>query len=107
MLFHQAGFLEVFHGAWMHGRGKSFKHVFLGQRCISRVKLFEIFEIIKNFLGDGIDNLIRHLGAGYQGSLDAKGLNVLVILGAGIEFVRNGCLGIVGILGQQLVNAGT
>ena len=62
------------------------------------MKLFEIFKIIKNFLGDSINDIIRHLGGGDKGRLDTKSFDISVILGTRIERNRINLLDIKGLL---------
>ncbi len=49
------------------------------------MKFFEIFKIIKNFFGNGVHDVFRHLGGGDKGCFYTKGFDIGIILGTRIK----------------------
>ncbi|EKD36272.1 MAG: hypothetical protein ACD_75C01574G0001 [uncultured bacterium] len=90
----------------MEGGGKALQHAFLGQDRIGRMKLFEVFEIVENLLGDGVDDLVRYLGGGDEGGLYAEGVDIFLVVGGRVIVDRDVGLGVVGGLVQQVVYRG-
>ena len=71
------------------------------------MKFFEVFKVIKNFLGDGVNDVFRYLGGGDKSRLDTKGVDIGVVLGTRIKLNRHLRFGIIRIVGNELINSGT
>ena len=84
-LFHQTGFLVVFHGAGMDGRAHALKHLLLGQVGVGFVKFLEIVQILEDLLGHGVDHVVRDVLGGAEGGLDREGGHVFLVLGHLVE----------------------
>ena len=70
-----------------------------------RVKLFEVIEVFENRPGHRVDNLVRCIGRGDKGCTHAEGLGVLVA--AAIHAARNGCMAVIGMFGNELLDFGS
>ena len=61
-LLHQAGFLVILQGAGMDGGRQAFEHGLAGQAFEGGMELLELVEVLKDFLRNGVHDVVRHLG---------------------------------------------
>ncbi len=89
----------------MNGSRQAFQHAFFGQNGIGRMELFELIEVIENLFDDGVDHFVRLGSGGNEGGLDAEGRYVGIIDRTRVIAYRNKRFGVVGLLGDQGIDA--